>query len=61
MNSEIKSMKSSDSSRDKLNEQGRAIARGMEEIQTQKHKDMAKESKRMESMIKNAATKEMFH
>lgn len=54
-------MKSSDSSRDKLNEQGRAIARGMEEIQTQKHKDMAKESKRMESMIKNAATKEMFH
>lgn len=54
-------MKSLDILGDKFKEQGRAIARGLDEIQTQKHKNMAKESKRMDSMIKNAATKEMFH
>lgn len=41
-------------------EQGRAIARGMEEIQAQKQKNMARESRRMRTMIKNAAEKEMF-
>jgi hypothetical protein len=41
-------------------EQGRAIARGMDEIQTQKEKNMAREAKRMKTMIRNAADKEMF-
>ncbi len=54
-------MKSStDSTVDKVMEQGRAIARGMDEIQTQKEKNMAKEERRMSSMIKNAAKREMF-
>lgn len=43
-----------------LIEQGRAIARGMEEIQTQKQKNMAKETKRRQTMINNAAEKMFF-
>ena len=41
-------------------EQGRAIARGMNEIQTQKQNNMAKEAKRQKTMIRNAANKTMF-
>lgn len=55
-----KSMKSSEQL-DKQVEQGRAIARGMTEIHAQKEKNMAREAKRMKSMLRNAADKEMFH
>lgn len=60
MNLKIRSMKSLDSS-NKLTEQGRAIARGLDELQTQKHKNMAKETKRAKTMLRNAAEKEMFN
>jgi len=45
----------------KLVEQGRAIARGLDEIQTQKQRNMAKEAKRSKTMLRNAAEKEMFN
>lgn len=54
-------MKSSELSVDKVIEQGRAIARGIEEINTQKEKNMAKEAKRTTSMIRNAAGEIMFN
>lgn len=41
-------------------EQGRAIARGMDEIQTQKDRNQAKAGKRMKTMIRNAAEKVFF-
>ena len=53
-------MNLSQDSTDKNVEQGRAIARGMDEIQTQKEKNTAKEAKRMTTMIRNAANKLMF-
>lgn len=49
-------MKSSDHF-DPIQEQGRAIARGMDEIHTQKEKNQAKEAKRMKTMIRRAAEK----
>lgn len=54
-------MKSSEQLTDKQIEQGRAIARGMDEIQTQKQKNMAREVKRQQTMVKNAAEKIMFN
>ena len=56
---ETKSMKSSPEL-DKNVEQGRAIARGMDEIQTQKEKNTAREAKRMTRMLRNAAEKVFF-
>lgn len=48
------------SSEQKINEQGRAIARGMDEIQTQKQRNMAREEKRTKTIIRNVADKKMF-
>lgn len=48
------------SEQDKIAEQGRAIARGMEEIRVQKEKNQAKEAKRRVSLIRNAAERELF-
>lgn len=53
-------MKLSNESTDPNVEQGRAIARGMEEIRVQKEKNLAREDKRMKSMLRNAANREMF-
>lgn len=53
-------MKSSEQLTNKQVEQGRAIARGMDEIQTQKQNNMARAEKRIKSTIRNAANKEMF-
>lgn len=58
MSFEIKSMNSSE--QDKIVEQGRAIARGMEEIRVQKEKNQAREAKRRVSLIRNAAERELF-
>lgn len=55
-------MKSSKLSQDnKEVEQGRAIAQGMEEIRLQREKNMAKAVKRRQTMLENAAEKELFN
>lgn len=53
-------MKSSSESTDPVVEQGRAIARGMEEIRAQKEKNEARSEKRFNTRLRNAADKEMF-
>lgn len=45
----------------KQQELGRAIAQGMNEIQAQKVQNQAREERRMKSMIRNAASKELFN
>jgi hypothetical protein len=45
---------------DKMVEQGRAVARGMEEIRLQKEKNMVKAVKRRQTMLEHAAEKELF-
>ena len=42
---------------DKLVEQGRAVARGMDEIHAQKERNMAKAAKRTQTMLARAAEK----
>lgn len=42
-------------SSDKLTEQGRAIAQGMQQIKVEQKKNMAKADKRKQTMLENAA------
>lgn len=45
---------------DKVVEQGRVIARAMDEFKVQKEKNMAKAVKRRATMLENAAEKALF-
>lgn len=42
-------------SEDKMVEQGRAVARGMDELRAQKERNMAKAEKRTKTMLERAA------
>lgn len=56
----MESAKTTQPNSEQTEEQGRAIARGMDEINVQKQKNMVKEGRRMKSMLKNAAEKVLF-